>query len=573
VSAREHASRPGAFEVALATVTVTCAAIFLLAVATAGTPAAPGGERVTGSMIPPGREASVLALFDAWPDRRFAGRTIAAVRIDHDTVLADLADGAAASGACSMPWARAPGTVRIGPSDEPLVAASDGTLGIDWDLCGRADGSRAAEDAARLAAALTADRVATIWSPGAVGETGVPVGGLLAPAAALVGLPAPRAVVIFFAVGIAAALAASWVVSRRRPLAELPAQAHPRAWIAVVVVGASALAARLALAASVPPDGDEPWAMPPFTYLFTDDHDAWVHPPLFRAVAELHVRAIGWSEGDPLWALRLPSILAGTLAVTLAAWLVARRSTAVWTPLTLLVPALAPELVTDCIRARPYALASLFVVIVVSACLSRGPPVLRTFVALVGTGLAAYTDLVAGLACVLVVGAQAVFAWRWRPAGERFLGPSVASVLAVSVLLGPIAPGAIHALGHERARLGPSGAGPDLRPHDDPAAPERGLFGRAGELATFGAFGASERSPVGLALVLALLAAPLTSRRARAVPEAWLPLACLALVVALATELALRTRNVLFLPHVTWLCAALLVPIWSRPAAAAPAPP
>lgn len=328
-----------------------------------------------------------------------------------------------------------------------------------------------------------------------------------------------------------------------------------RQWPVVVgVVVSFGVAWRAQSAARVLWDIDEPWAFPTSGSVLDDSHDALVHPPLHRALAHGWGALSGWTFDAPRWLIRLPSCVAGALALALLAWLaLARPSLRALAALSFVCVAGAP--VAASVLARPYGVATLLVtlvaVLVFDAGARRFTP-LEAALCVLATSLAAWTDLVAGLAALLLLAARLVLD---APAAHR--RETAVFALCAGLPSLPLLPGARLAwrTGIDPASSTIPGVLPDLRPTvalsyamrvyellaelSAPLPPWLGLFGLCALLAVAWRRGA--RTP---AAALALLAAlpltllPFIALRARHL--AWLPLIAVAVLVTMPSALPKR---------------------------------
>ena len=319
-----------------------------------------------------------------------------------------------------------------------------------------------------------------------------------------------------------------------------------RPWQAVLsLVVLLGVLARTHVAAWSRWDIDEPWAFPSSGTLFDDSHDALVHPPLYRALALGWDELIGWTLHEARWLLRLPSLVAGCVALALLAWLALPRPSPRAT-IGVLLGAVASAAIAASGLARPYALASLAVMLVVVVLLDSFARPLSPFegaICVFATTVAAWTDLIAGVAVCLAIGTRCVVDLR---AGRSRFAVLFAGCAALPLV--PLLPGAWLAwrTGIDPATSLVPGALPDLLP-----APDSSFVSRAYVL--LGAL--SEPFPAPSAVVaLCALVGVAWYRRARA-PATLLALLC-ALPLALLPSIELRARHFAWLPLVA---AAVLV--------------
>ncbi len=315
--------------------------------------------------------------------------------------------------------------------------------------------------------------------------------GVVGPGAAALGL-APQTLTLAAWLGaLALAGVAAWVHARARecicdttacslqekPLRDADAAAPTsriaraaRLGVLAALVAGAALRVRDAVRG--PWDIDEPWAYPTRASLFDDSHDALVHPPLGRALFEGWCALAGWAPGASRGLLRAPSALFGTLALALVAGLCAQRLArtvrpAWWgaAPLAAaLFAALAPGAREAAALARPYALATLPVVLLVVVVLDADGRRLtprEAAAAALSAALATWADLPAGLFAALVLGARAA-----QDAASGRMREALSLVAGAGLPALPLVPGALRAawLGIDPARSPIAGPIPDLRP-------------------------------------------------------------------------------------------------------------
>lgn len=529
----------------------------------------------TSQVIYPGHEAQVMA-FLAPLRRGFVGLTMEGVSIRSGEIRVQLTGPAPTAPPCALPpWAHSPGaliiTNRPGGVDEAFRTdqrgghAARGGLRLDWCVGGPAQAvDHAARSLTEELAALDRRGVWGAWGGAPLrGRRRGQGPGLLAPLASWISLAPQTVSVLALTTALACTLALGLWLRSRRPGPVMTEFAGPgsfrHAWIIALAV--LALGAWLRLrAAHAPLDGDELWSYPLPHPTYMDDHDAWVHPPAHRVLQQAWVRASRWHRGDPLASLRSVSVAAALLSLgVLGAGAFARRRgpTALLVPLAVVPVALAAVVVEDVTLARPYALAALLVVVTAAALWWPDEEDTASWpLALLAGGLAAWTDLLAGLAAAVVITVALVSSTMSR-------GSRVLVLLVLAAWMAPLAPGAweaAHVQLHPMLREG-SADGPDLRP-------DRGL-GRghapqvAGEIASLTLFGQRGR-PVALVALVALALAVCAWRSRGAPRTAPLSLALVVLLVSLlSTRVALRTRNVLFLPH---LAAAAMIAVLGRTA-------
>jgi hypothetical protein len=552
-------------------------AIFLAAALSILARSAPA-QNATSLIIPAGHEGEVTALLTPLREHGFAGLTVAGIGVGGDEIRVQLGSANTAGGCEIQGWAKPPGGITIGyhpdQPDRPVAGDSRSGSGVSRGLsvsylvCSAAAAEAVRAEAAGLLDSMARGRPPSLWQPASSLQTGE--GGLLGPAASYLGLPVSRTAVWGLVAGAIGSLAAAFFISRMRSdeaPSSPPLTASPRrrgiviaATLGLVVLGATL---RIQAAGRAPRDGDETWALRDRHSIVTGDHDAWVHPPVFRAIQQRWADAADVRDGGSLLAMRGVSLFCAIATlVLLAAFAAATRSP--WALAPLAVVAIAPGIVREDILARPYSLASFAVTL--AGALAWWPRVekepldraLRVLAALLATGLAMWTDLlaglVAGLMCVSLLA-------RERPRAQVSLG--IALLFAGAIWAAPLAPGALQAIRHQ---VHPSAhvssdsisdetpsPGPDLRP--------RGGRGRLGSsILTFGAMGLSrEASHHGWLVLLGagLLGAPAWRlRRSSRLALALALITAVLLLLELGGAVELRPRNYLFLPHLaalTWM--------------------
>ncbi len=539
-------------------------------------------------VIPPGREPQVMELLRALGPT-FAGHALGDTSIEKDEIRVRLVgadeagSGASTGGRCAGPdWVQAPGGLRLRyggarrDGDEARSGeATSGDLTMTWFLCGAEAETRDVEQAPRALdrarASVDPTRIwMTVASPATATRTAStpPGAGLLTPVVAAIGIAPQWIAILTWTTGFALAIALSRAIAHeaagslgaRGEAARRRARARRTRSIVAAALVVGGIALRVRLASSRALDGDEPWAFPTTHPVFSNDHDAWVHPPIFRALQGFIGAAAGWHPGDALLVLRAPSVVASCVALVLVA-VAAHRAGAIVALLPLAVVALSPVVAGDGVLARPYGLAACFVATVAVALFTPSPSRrdgLRLSLAVVAFGAAAWTDLLAGLVAALVL-AVALYQrrFRWRVTAAVAL---TAAVWAVPLLFG-----ALSALGHQVTPppLQAGAPAPDLGPihglgHGQPLH----VFDT---LASFTVVGAPIDSILaGFGALVCLLALLAIGRRARLVGPAAAPLVAIGLLAVIGTQVALRPRNILFLPHLVAIVAALVIGVAAR---------
>lgn len=558
------------------------------------------------AMIPPGRERAVLAWLEPLREGGFAGRSASGISIERDHLRVRLTGGEAG---CSLPaWSGPGGVLAIGrgapPEQTPAPRGEVARAGfyLSWWTCDD-DG-----DAARATALL--EQLATryhddIWgagvdvaapAPATAAAAAIPEGwrvsepvpvarlGVVGPAAAALGVSPSRLTLLTFAVGLLTLLALTLLEPAPAPAPpedDEPPRGRGRVWRLVALAGLVALGLLLRAWAlqTAAFDGDEVWARAARVPVFDDDHDAWVHPPLYRLL-QFHWAAYWGARGEPSLALlRTPAAMASGLAALLIASFAA-RARADWFGVAAVAGfALSPALATATVLARPYGLATLLCALALLAAFARRP---RWSIAVTSAGALAWCDLVFGAvtAVAVAVAAASWYARVGRHGRHDRRARALAGLAALSLALwwAPLVGGAARAVAEQRApnitaREGaaddapplqpvhkamsvtsgtaePSArARPDLRPQTrGPARVAQTLAASAWGLRPGGALGAC------LGVLVTLAVAALCWRRRRVASLVALALALLfALVLGALVEL--RLRNLLFAPTLVTILA------------------
>ncbi len=541
-------------------------------------------------VIPPGREQQVARLLrplaGGFLGLRHAGTRIQGGEIQ--VLLEQDAAGQQPNVRCTGPdWVTPPGALLIqrASSHRPAQLAprwsqgevTRGGIRLAWFLCGDASGPgpEPRGEAIELAAAMAASHRGGIWQHRLADATGRLDVGLLSPVVHRLGVEPGHVLLLSLGLGLLVCVGVGLAL-RPGPAPPAPAPAgrwpHRATLVMVSLLLLGGVALRGYHAAHLPLDTDEVWALPGQTPVFNADHDAWVHPPLHRATQRAYLRLSGWTEGDPLLALRLPSLCAGALALLFLALALLQGGRSPWALIPFALVACSPDIARQCALARPYPLAAMLVMLAALAlCVEpshgrtsgRLHQGLRWTVCLLAFTLAAWTDILAGMAAWLLVAVALLPGRLALPMSPR-LRP-VALLLAVAPVLA-LAPGGAKAL-REQVRPGPNGEvsrsrpgseqpqGPDLRPERDPAgrgAVARRIFG----FGLLGQAGAGLALPVMGALALACLT--LVALRRRSLLGLVPPLLVLLLFV-IASAVSLRPRNMLFLPHLMALAVGMQI--------------
>ncbi len=463
-------------------------------------------------------------------DGAFHGMRVAGVRLADDEVRVQFAPG---DGRCA------------------LVVAHRGGWGCALDVSARTCGG--ATDVRRVRDALCAREHGDIWTvapPRAAASHG-----LLTPFMARTGLAPDRVVAVCFALALLATLAAS-LLARTPTTPSGRADRRALAIALALVVIAGVMTARAGRQRAH--DGDENWARPATTLVLDDDHDAWVHPPVFRALQQGYGHALRWTPARGDAVLRRLSVVCAILAACALAFAHAVRARRPWSMLLVALPLLAPRVTSEAVLARPYALATLFVVLaaVASSALRDDDRdrAARWFVLLTAAGLAAWTDLVAGLFALTFVAAAWIDPRTLPPSPAR---ARVLIAIAVAAWCVALVPGALLA---SRAQVHPTsvtGDAPDLRAGN--GLGQHGGLPLARSLASYGTLGRAEDVTAPMAVLAAslLVAVLVLAWRGGRRFDALALAAVYVVAWGLGMRLGLRPRNLLPLPYLTALVAAL----------------
>ncbi len=251
--------------------------------------------------------------------------------------------------------------------------------------------------------------------------------GITGPAAAALGLT-PRALLLLVVLA-GAALAVSAQLNAPRTAADNPPLAARR-WLAAALLLAGACAVRFAAMRYLAFDGDERSAAP--LSVFEDDHDAWVHPPVFRL---LQLRWTLLVDGE-LRAWRGLSTTCSCIAAAVAVWSTRREGWLAWLPIAALV--LSPTLAEPQVLARPYGLAMLLMTLVLwTLTTSEGP--IAWSVAVLSAGLTAWCDVSFGAVAGVLLIVRAIQRRRHWP---RSTATRFALLTGLLVWFAPVAVGA-----------------------------------------------------------------------------------------------------------------------------------
>jgi hypothetical protein len=232
----------------------------------------------------------------------------------------------------------------------------------------------------------------------------------------------------------------------------------------------------------------------------------------------------------------------------------------------------APAITNAGVLARPYGLASLGVVLVLVSLfprVGRSPSGVAWMLALLGLGVAARCDLIAGLAALtlLILALAQSLLHRGRAATPR----AAFALLAALAFCAPIAPGAARAA-REQVQPAPTregAAAPDLRPTGGMGGGNTVALVR--DVAIFGGIGADPSgrpvpppSATALLLIGSVVFVAFVAWRPRDLATGLALFTLVALCVIAGRGVALRARNILFLPHASALFVAHAIAEWRR---------
>lgn len=535
-------------------------------------------------VIGPGREPAVRGLLAPLELGALPGVLQYSFAIERNAVQVQLF-GATTDERATCPgpdWVRAPGAFVLTRAPAPTSEASgegtgsvrEGDLWLQWYWCANQDPAQPEVMMAGLVETLAGrPELAQIWQAvepaqpiesTSTDTSRAPVrqSGLLTPIVERTRLDHERLTIALLLLGTLLSGIVAFVFGPRLSSASSSPTDAPRwRWTAALALVLVSVVLRVAIGIGRELDADESWAYSLGGSIFAENHDPWVHPPLFHLVQQPWIRAIGWQPGDSLLLLRAPMIGFGLLATCLVIVRVAAWMRTWWLGLLALPCALAPTLAQTLVLARPYALAAALVVMcalalwpIPDARESTWTARARWWLALVCAGLAAWTDVIAGIAAFALVlarlGSSSRAAWPAK----------LATLLVVALWMAPLIPGALTAATHHidpdvsQATLDALGfeRPGDVRPDPDLTA----------RLPAFCVFGLRLRTwPVGLlgvALLSALAVIGWRDPRHRLV--SMLPLLMLMLWLIVGSQLVhLRPRNVAFAPAVVAVLAAMVL--------------
>ncbi len=379
----------------------------------------PGEAHVGAWVVPPGREQVAMRLLRPVIARGVSGRAVTAVQIRGAEVRVTLEGG----GALLLR-----GRGWISPVAEVAFEGVAEDAAVRARLEGRAVGELFDRVAPRTGGAPDTRRAV-----GRVRAAPDPGSGILTPASRATGLSAVVLLCLALVLGGLASALSGALQPHRPALERAP---RPSRWL--LAGGLVAVGLRVALSVISRAETDEVRPLTNGLATIANTHDAWLHPPLYRALGRAWVELIGWRAGDPVWELRAPSVVAAAAGVVFLALAVTRLSRARSGGLFALCAVLVgPAFVSATVLARPYGVSSLFGGIV-AYCVSdpaRGGG--RTGVALAAVGLALWTDVLSGALLALFV-----LGWLARAPEGRWRALGLAG-FTLALFAAPLAPGAI----------------------------------------------------------------------------------------------------------------------------------
>lgn len=509
-----------------------------------------------------GREDRVRQLLSPLIERGFLGLQVRGVGIQGAELRIELTSPDPNEQCTADDSIATAGTLVVRPRLDDAVAAPrpnsrvDGDLELEWQLCPRVGMPtvQVEEAASRVVQELAARQTETIW--GIDGWFEVAPGqsyGLLTPVMQWTGIQGRLIAVVVVVLGWVVAFAVAGSSSLPPQLSD-SLRARPeghvrrgvRLGLMVLVLSIATLFRGVALL-SHPVEVDERWAFPSPHSAFSNDHDAWVHPPLFRVLSQAWGRTIAWKEDSEAIAwLRAPGALAEALALLFGVSALLQPGIPVWAWLATVPLAVGADVVHTAVIARPYGLAILFVVMT-SVCLwcGREGSTRHLALATVAAGLASWTDLLCGAAAWCALAAGAADAVLQRRAGARTW--ITALLAAGAVWLMPLVPGVVSAARDQAVASSGSGDGmtADLRPRRDLRESSASLAGLV--LVGDERWHPSSWLVPGVAVVLLVLSV----RRRSLVPL--VPLALFLMLLVAGRGVELRPRNAGFLPYLTAL--------------------
>lgn len=406
-------------------------------------------------IIPPGRENVVMTFLGPVVKNGFAGLSVTNISLEKSEIRLQLGPKAdsptQAIAECALPeWARAPGMLVIVPDRVPapqcpvnttcgLVREKD--LVLVWAACTLDNAGPTS--AAEWTSALAQRDHGGIWEMprDTANEDKAHQAGLLTPIVSATGrdkgLVARMLLLASMVTTGIAGLVLRWRMGRStsRPTARNGSHNGKLRWGtlgALVVVG---IGLRVHAAATLPRDYDEMFNGVYTQKILCEDHDSWVHPPLYRAVNKAWFDTARLTEDDAMWKHRVPSVVFSVVALCLLALALGMAKLPAYAAVPFALAAMSPVAVKDSILARPYGLAMFGATLGLMAISSRdlaeeeGDDWFSWFVALVALGLTIWTDLVTSL----LVGSFVLARWLDRRSFSKRSMVWGRTVIAVSI--------------------------------------------------------------------------------------------------------------------------------------------
>lgn len=383
-------------------------------------------------VIPPGRENVVMTFLGPVMKNGFSGLAISNISLSGSAIRLQLArrKDATAGGTtapCTLPdWATAPGTLEILPHQAPepqCIAGNAANCGITrktdlvfaWAACtteGEKEDLRA-QDASEWINGLSNRNHEGIWEMprDAVEKPQSLEAGLLTPIVLATGLEKVfvARMLLSIAIGLCciAGVVLRWKMGSSVTITDQPTTAPRHSQnrqkgrgITLAVLLFVGIFLRMQAAATLPRDADEGFQGEYVEKILSDDHDSWVHPPLYRAIHKAYFDVTGFSSADATWKLRIPSIVFSILALCFLVASIVAMNLPYYAEFPFALAALSPIAVNESVLARPYGLAMFGATLCLIATSFRDladdkrDAWFPWFIAMVAIGLTIWTDLV-----------------------------------------------------------------------------------------------------------------------------------------------------------------------------------
>ena len=479
----------------------------------------------------------------------FASHKVGNIRIEKTELrlhlVGEVLEGAA-NEPCAFEWAHPPGGVLITyKNPDALLSGQPGTgkvssgqVGMSWALCGT-DASMSEADALPIATALSKNHPEQLWDR--------PKSVVFDEMADALGVYPKVLVASFLGAWLLLSIGALLLFVRRQHPVDPPTSKATIGLAAWILAGLVACGAYVRVSAAIVrvEDGDEGWGFPNLQGILGHDHDAMVHPPLFRGVQQLFVRAIDWAEGDPLWHVRLLPIALAILTLAFIAFAVHNAGKTAWRTLPFAAFVFSAAISPEAVIARPYGLASLLVAVTIAVLWSRDWAVLprvRMLAGVIAAALAVWADYVAGLGALFALG----FAALSQAGRPRWLLPVLAAAGCTLLL-----PAAWFAASHG-VLPGASDPGIDLRPIHG--------IGHGSFWHSFGpiaSFAVTATDGWELLSIITLIGLAIVGVRSKRFVMVWPLFMTILLGVLDSSLVSMRTRHLLFMPLGTAVALAM----------------